>query len=444
MTAAVTELARHNGGASTRGLAMPVQTVQLAVKRREEMVSFVQQIMVKNIDYGVVPGTDKPTLMKPGAEKLCTFFGLSLRPTIVDKVEDWTGENHGGEPLFYYLYRYSVLKDGDLIAEADGSCNSRESKYRWRFVRESDLPPGANKDKLQRRGGTAREAEFALRKRETGGKWGKPEAYWKKFEDAIAAGTAKRCKIPKKDGGEMPGWEIEDTLYKVPNEDAPSLLNTIQKMAQKRALVGAVLLAVNASEFFTQDLDDMVPEHQAPPADDVQDAEYTTAPPDPFPSDFAVAVMKRGFAAETAAEFLTRLTAHRKTTVAGLNDKSRATLLAQATDGSFDAWLRGIEAPGGPPDAEQGAGGPEAQDAEPAGELPATPAPASAEPSEHEKRLIAAQELAESKGLDPVAFKRAMDKVYVRYGVKGAEHTLPAAAWDEVMKAIATRAGYFA
>src|SRR5205085_7043391 len=41
------------------------------------------------------------------------------------------------------------------------------------------------------------------------------------------------------------------------NPDIADQVNTIQKMAQKRALVGAVLLAVNASEFFTQDIEDI-------------------------------------------------------------------------------------------------------------------------------------------------------------------------------------------
>jgi hypothetical protein len=41
------------------------------------------------------------------------------------------------------------------------------------------------------------------------------------------------------------------------------VVNTIQKMAQKRALVAATLLAVNASEFFTQDGDEALIE--APP-----------------------------------------------------------------------------------------------------------------------------------------------------------------------------------
>jgi hypothetical protein len=35
-------------------------------------------------------------------------------------------------------------------------------------------------------------------------------------------------------------------------------VNTVKKMAQKRALVCATLLAVNASEFFTQDLEDQI------------------------------------------------------------------------------------------------------------------------------------------------------------------------------------------
>jgi hypothetical protein len=37
------------------------------------------------------------------------------------------------------------------------------------------------------------------------------------------------------------------------------VVNTIQKMAQKRALVAATLLATSASEFFTQDVEDTDP-----------------------------------------------------------------------------------------------------------------------------------------------------------------------------------------
>jgi len=50
---------------------------------------------------------------------------------------------------------------------------------------------------------------------------------------------------------------IRDSVYRVPNEDVFSQVNTVQKMAQKRALVAATMLAVNASEYYTQDLEDL-------------------------------------------------------------------------------------------------------------------------------------------------------------------------------------------
>ena len=51
---------------------------------------------------------------------------------------------------------------------------------------------------------------------------------------------------------------VNQPVGKVPNPDVADLVNTIDKMAQKRALIAATLIAVNASEFFTQDVEDMV------------------------------------------------------------------------------------------------------------------------------------------------------------------------------------------
>lgn len=44
------------------------------------------------------------------------------------------------------------------------------------------------------------------------------------------------------------------------SQDMYSIINTLAKMAQKRGLVGAVLLATNASDLFTQDVEDNPPE----------------------------------------------------------------------------------------------------------------------------------------------------------------------------------------
>ena len=206
---------------------MPAMSVGEAADRFRNLSKFVKTIMKEGIDYGPVPGTDKDTLLKPGAEKLTTFFGLRAIPTVIKEVEDWTGEAHGNEPFFYYWIRYSLYRGDMLIAEADGSCNSWESKYRYRWA-ERKCPTCGN-------------TTIIKGKEEYGGGW----LCW-----------AKRggCGAKFKDGdADIEGQE----LGRVTNPNPADLSNTILKMAGKRALVAATLLAVNASEFFTQDMEDL-------------------------------------------------------------------------------------------------------------------------------------------------------------------------------------------
>lgn len=205
---------------------MPVMNITDAIERRNQVVSFVKQIMVEETDYGTIPGTNKPTLLKPGAEKLATFFGLSKRFDIIERTEDWTGNQHNGEPFFYYLYRCSLYRGDLLIAEADGSCSSFESKYRYR--RAERVCPNCG------------QATIIKGKDQYGGGW----VCWKK-KDGCGATFAEDDEV-------ITGQEVG----RVVNPDVPDQANTILKMAQKRALIAAVLLGVNASEFFTQDLED--------------------------------------------------------------------------------------------------------------------------------------------------------------------------------------------
>lgn len=205
---------------------MPVMDINLAIQRREQIVKFTQAIMVKDTDFGVIPGTNKPTLLKPGAEKLTTFFGLTKKFEIIERTEDWTGKDYAGEPFFYYLYRCQLWRGDMLIAEADGSCSSFESKYRWR--KSERVCPGCGQPAIIKG------------KAEYGGGW-------------ICFNKRGGCgaKFPAGDKS-IEGQEVG----RVPNPDVADQVNTLQKMAQKRALIAATLLAVNASEFFTQDLED--------------------------------------------------------------------------------------------------------------------------------------------------------------------------------------------
>lgn len=236
---------------------MPAMQIGQAATRYNQIVGFVKNIMKPTIHYGIIPGTEKPTLLKPGAEMLTTFFGLTPRFITVKEIEDWTGAQSGGEPFFYYRFTCQLWRGDIMVAEADGSCNSHESRYRWRWVGEDDLPEGVDKATLKKRGGTVSEFGFAIDKAETGGKYGKPAAYWQQFKDAIDNGEARPLKKATKTGKQYDAWEIDSTMYRVPNDDIASQANTILKIAQKRAYIAAVLIGVNASEFFTQDLEDL-------------------------------------------------------------------------------------------------------------------------------------------------------------------------------------------
>ncbi|HEX6625762.1 MAG TPA: hypothetical protein VF064_18745 [Pyrinomonadaceae bacterium] len=210
-----------------RSQFMPALSIELAVERYNAVTEFVSRVLRRDVDYGVIPGTEKRTLLKPGAEKLTTFFGLSTRFQLVERIEDWSGESFGGEPFFYYLYRCRLHRGPVLMAEADGSCNSREQKYRWREAQR--VCPECN------------QAAIIKGREEYGGGWlcfRKKGGCGAKFGDGDAV-------IESQQTGRVFNAEIADQV------------NTMQKMAQKRSLVAAVLLAVNASEFFTQDVEDM-------------------------------------------------------------------------------------------------------------------------------------------------------------------------------------------
>ncbi len=207
---------------------MPVLDLAAAVRRHNFMTEIARSLMVDGVDYGVIPGTStKPTLLKPGAERLCTLFGLSPELHEVTSIEDWDGQGEGhGEPLFYYHYRVRLVKNGILLGEGDGSCSSRESKFRYRAA--------------ERRCPKCGKPAIIRGREEYGGGWlcfGKKAGCGAKFragDPAIESQPAER----------------------VANPDIADVVNTIQKMAHKRALVAAVLIATNASEFYAQDLED--------------------------------------------------------------------------------------------------------------------------------------------------------------------------------------------
>lgn len=153
----------------------------------------MKAVMKKDVHYGVIPGTDKPTLLKPGAEVLCMAFRIADRYEIEDLSEGNT-----------VRYRVTCVGShqtmGTVLGSGMGEASSGEEKYKWR----------------------------------------------KAWDDEFDATPENLRRIKK---GKY-------TTKQVRTEPA-DLANTILKMANKRAKMAMVLNVTAASDCFTQDLEDM-------------------------------------------------------------------------------------------------------------------------------------------------------------------------------------------
>lgn len=237
------EVILHNSAAQAVSAFMPVMTMTQAIERRDVILKATQNLMQPDVDFGVIPGTGtKPALLQPGADKLCNLFGLSVQYDFMEKVEDWSGRDHGGEPFFYYQVKGRAFRGDYLVGEGIGSCSSWESKYRYRKGERKCPECGAE--------------SIIKGKAEYGGGW-------------ICFQKKGGCGAKFKAGDQL--IEGQETGRR-PNPDIADQVNTILKMAVKRAKVATVINATSASEFFTQDVEDF-------PQYEPEDPRYTAPPP---------------------------------------------------------------------------------------------------------------------------------------------------------------------
>lgn len=172
-----------------------IDNIATTMNKIAQMQAVVQKTLKNGQDYGEIPGTNKPTLLKPGGEKICMLFGLNPEYDFLQTTEDYEKE------FFSYNIRCTLYRNGQAVAQGVGSCNSKEKKYRFMNV---DVVP----------------ENYIGYQEEITDKYGR-------------------------------------VRYKINNTDVCSLVNTILKMAKKRAFIDAVLQVASLSEVFTQDLEDM-------------------------------------------------------------------------------------------------------------------------------------------------------------------------------------------
>jgi len=181
-----------------------VQQMSAAIQKITQFQGIVQKTLKDGHDYGIIPGTDKPTLFKPGAEKILMLMGLTTEYDLIEKVQDYD------RGFFAFTVKCIISKGSIKITEGVGHANTKESRYTNRWVTEKKIPEGIDKSLLQ-----SREKESKYKKGDT---------------------------------------YLE---YLIENADGCTLANTVLKMAKKRAQVDAVLTVASLSEIFTQDFDDL-------------------------------------------------------------------------------------------------------------------------------------------------------------------------------------------
>lgn len=160
----------------------------------------MESVMKEGVHYGVIPGTDKPTLLKAGAEVLMSTFRIAVDPQIEDL--------SSADEMRYRIRCIGTHQTSGIVMGAGiGECSSNEEKYKWKRTNKREF-----------------EATMEDRRRV---KYGYNKSERKEFE-----------------------------TQQVRTEPA-DVANTILKMAKKRALIDFTLTALAASDIFNQDLEDM-------------------------------------------------------------------------------------------------------------------------------------------------------------------------------------------
>ncbi len=184
----------------SKALAIPTGFQPMTAAQVRAQVNLVQEVMravmQKGQHYGTIPGCgEKPTLLKPGAEKLMMTFRLAADPQV---------EEVPTEDGLTYRVTCSITNQatGVFLGSGLGECSSKEEKYNWRGV-------------------------------VSGKEW------------MAVAEDKKRIKYTR-------NGEIRQV-----RTNPADFANTVLKMAKKRALVDAILTVTAASDIFTQDIEDM-------------------------------------------------------------------------------------------------------------------------------------------------------------------------------------------
>lgn len=179
------------------GAVAPMSAVQ--VREQVALINdILKNVMVPKVHFDKLPGCAKPTLLKPGAEKILTTFRIGSEPQI-----EYT--TNGFDHFYKVVARGFHIPTGNTVGYGVGICSTDEDKFKWRAAicpEEFDATPEA-----QRR------------------------IHW------------------YKDGGKA-------VSVQQVRQNPANVRNTVLKMAKKRAEVDLCRTATACSDVFEQDIDE--------------------------------------------------------------------------------------------------------------------------------------------------------------------------------------------
>ena len=102
----------------------------MQVKKQVTLIQEVMRsVMKKDEHYGVIPGCKKPSLYKPGAEKIAMTFRFAAT------YSELPGSVERDDFICYKINCELIhITSGHSVGSGRGTCNSKEKKYRTRSV----------------------------------------------------------------------------------------------------------------------------------------------------------------------------------------------------------------------------------------------------------------------------------------------------------------------
>jgi len=190
------------------------------LSRRNTILSVMKNCMKEGTHYGKIEGCgDKPTLLLPGMEVLCSIFNIA--PDYEVSITDMGN----GHREYMVTCKIHNIKNEKFLGSGIGSCSTMESKYR--YINDYE---------------------------DTGAIV--PKKYWKERDPSILGGKEYR---PQKVNNE---WHVVKKSGKIERPDPADVYNTVLKMAKKRALGDCIKGVTGCSDLYTVDIEDMVPEEE--------------------------------------------------------------------------------------------------------------------------------------------------------------------------------------